>query len=402
MINFPKTKDMTSTSKRLRRQCSVLGLLAGALLLSSCYGADFEKHKTPIPSALISKMTDIGVDRRDGIFVRIFKKEAELEVWKKKSDGKSVLLKVYEICSWSGELGPKFKEGDRQSPEGFYSVSPAQMNPNSSFHLSFNIGYPNSFDKSRERTGSFLMVHGACSSAGCYSMEDTQIEEIYSLAREAFLGGQDYFRVHAFPFRMTPENMALFRDSKHMRFWRTLKRGYEHFELTGVDPNVEVCNGRYVFNPTLTNGGAFKADEACPAYEVPETLAQAVKVKIEKDRALEDGIAASWETPEQRRHAELVARLKIENERIDKFKDRGLAYSSHLKRRLIGIEEDLIELGYNADGSLPEPVVIPQPVERPVSNATAFVGSSERKPILKAAAGLLKKARLYTRPKQLN
>lgn len=351
MIVLPKSVHHLSTVKRIGRKAPVIATFAAALLLSACYGSDFEKENTPIPSAVVKTMTEMNVSEKDKIFIRIFKKEAALEVWKEKTNGEYALLKTYEICSWSGELGPKFKEGDRQSPEGFYKVSPAQMNPNSSFHLSFNLGFPNTYDRAKGRTGSFLMVHGACSSAGCYSMEDEQIEEIYAIAREAFLGGQKNFQVHAFPFRMTAENMALFRENKHMPFWRTLKHGYEHFELTRVVPKVDACDGNYVFNAKATDNGTFKATEACPAYEVPEDIVKSVSSKIDLDRAVEDRIASGWVTSEERRHAELTTRLKIENDRIDKFKDRGLAYSSHLKRRLVTIQNELIALGYQADGS---------------------------------------------------
>ena len=338
-------------SRKTRRALTGAGLLASAALLSACYGADFQKENTPIPVELKAKMAEINVGERDGIFIRIFKKEAELEVWKRKPSGRYALLKTYEICAWSGDLGPKFKEGDRQAPEGFYRVTPGLMNPNSSFHLAFNLGFPNAYDRSHDRTGSFLMVHGACSSAGCYSMEDAQIEEIYAMAREAFLGGQKAFQVHAFPYRMTAENMAIFQNDENMPFWRTLKRGYEHFELTGVAPKVDSCNRGYVFNAKATDGGKFDAKEACPAYEVPENLKLAVDTKINRDKAVENKIAARFFTDKDRRHAELISRLEIEEARIDKFKDRGLAYSSHMKRRLVSIQKQLVALGYNADGS---------------------------------------------------
>src|SRR5580692_11094666 len=122
------------------------------------------------------------------------------------------LLKVYPICRWSGGVGPKVKEGDRQAPEGFYPISPGLMNPNSQYYLAINTGFPNAFDKANGYSGAFLMIHGDCSSRGCYAMTDEQIGEIYSLAREAFLGGQKAFQVQAYPFRMTAANMARHRD----------------------------------------------------------------------------------------------------------------------------------------------------------------------------------------------
>ena len=127
--------------------------------------------------------------------------------------GYHALLKTYPICRWSGELGPKIKEGDRQAPEGFYTITPGLMNPNSSYYLAINMGFPNAYDKAHGRTGAFLMIHGDCSSRGCYAMTDEQIAEIYALARESFLGGQRSFQIQAYPFRMTPINMAKHRAS---------------------------------------------------------------------------------------------------------------------------------------------------------------------------------------------
>ena len=116
-----------------------------------------------------------------------------MEIWKQNRDGEYALLKTYPICRWSGDLGPKKKQGDRQAPEGFYTITPGQMNPNSNYYLAFNTGYPNAYDRAWGYTGSELMVHGDCSSRGCYAMTDEQIQEIYALARESFFGGQKSF-----------------------------------------------------------------------------------------------------------------------------------------------------------------------------------------------------------------
>ena len=182
------------------------------------------------------------------IFIRIFKEESELEIWKLRDDGHFYHFKTYPICTWSGELGPKVAQGDRQAPEGFYTIHRSQMNPNSNFHLAFNIGYPNAYDRSLGRTGKFLMVHGKCKSAGCYAMTDALIEEIYALAREAFSAGHPSFEVHAYPFRMTDANMARHKDSKWYDFWKTMKQGYDYFELTKQTPSILVCGQHYVVN----------------------------------------------------------------------------------------------------------------------------------------------------------
>ncbi len=179
------------------------------------------------------------------IFVRILKMPGTLEVWIKKNN-RYRLFKEYPICSYSGYPGPKLQEGDWQSPEGFYSVSARRMNPNSSYHLSFNIGYPNEFDRSRNRTGSSIMVHGECSSRGCFAMGNSRMEEIYLLAQSALTGGQERFEVHVFPFKLTSRNLFKFRSSPWIGFWKKLQPGYEAFERSRQVPDIIVEQGNYV------------------------------------------------------------------------------------------------------------------------------------------------------------
>ncbi|WP_127597612.1 L,D-transpeptidase family protein [Nitratireductor alexandrii] len=254
------------------------GLLVAALALAlaGCTESTLQsangKAERPVPARLISEMKAKGMNRNSPVMARVFKEEGELEVWKQKANGRYDLLATYEICKWSGKLGPKFTEGDRQAPEGFYTVKPAQMNPRSNYHLAFNIGYPNTYDRANGRTGSHLMVHGACSSAGCYSMNDKEMEEIYALARDAFRGGQREFQIQAFPFRMTARNMARYRNDPNYTFWTMLKEGYDHFEITKVPPKVDVCEKRYVFNRTTEGGAAFSPTGACPPSVQPEAL----------------------------------------------------------------------------------------------------------------------------------
>ena len=245
------------------------------------------KALKPLSAQMLSELEKKQMPADSPILVRIFKQEAELEVWKQDTTGQFALLKTYPICRWSGELGPKIKQGDRQAPEGFYSITPGQMNPNSSFYLSFNLGFPNAFDKAHERTGQFLMVHGDCSSAGCYAMTDEQISEIYALGRESFFGGQKAFQVQAYPFRMTPLNLAKHRNSPHMAFWKMLKDGNDQFEVTRAEPKVDVCEKRYVFNAAAPANAStplsFNARGKCPTYEVPQEIAAAVAEKQDKD-----------------------------------------------------------------------------------------------------------------------
>lgn len=182
------------------------------------------------------------------IFIRVFKKESLLEVWVKNNQGKYVLLKDYNICHYSGALGPKLKQGDRQAPEGFYYTSVGRLNPWSQWGLSFNIGYPNAYDRAYQRTGDFIMVHGNCYSLGCFAMRDKNIYEIYPLVEMALRQGQGIVRIHVFPFKMTQNNMRLYQKHRWFPFWQNLKQGYDYFEKHGRPPNVEVKNKRYVFN----------------------------------------------------------------------------------------------------------------------------------------------------------
>jgi murein L,D-transpeptidase YafK len=241
----------------------------------------------PVSPEMLSQLEKKNMPIESPILVRIFKEEAELEIWKQDSAGLYAHLKTYPICRWSGELGPKVKEGDRQAPEGFYTITPGQMNPNSNYYLAFNLGFPNAYDRANDRTGAFLMVHGDCSSSGCYAMTDEQMGEIYALGRESLFGGQKSFQVQAYPFRMTALNMARHRNSPNMAFWRMIKDGNDHFEVTRQEPKIDVCEKRYIFNAAAPGGGSpdpkFSPKGKCPSYEVPQEIASLVGEKREKD-----------------------------------------------------------------------------------------------------------------------
>lgn len=182
----------------------------------------------------------------DPVFMRIFKEESILEVWMKPAgSAKFILFKSWPICAWSGDLGPKTKQGDRQAPEGFYAVGLKQLNPYSSYHLSFNLGYPNQYERGQGYTGSLLMVHGNCLSDGCYAMTDPGIEEIYTLVQAALKSGQPFFRVHAFPFRLTDKNLARHLGNPWQEFWATLRPIHDYFEKHKLPPEVIVQDGHY-------------------------------------------------------------------------------------------------------------------------------------------------------------
>jgi murein L,D-transpeptidase YafK len=297
----------------------IRAMVRHALILAAAFAAGLTPAMTPalgqgdsskplpakatkeLPPELLSLLEQKKMPKNSPIVVRLFKEESELEVWKQNTAGRFQILKTYPICRWSGDLGPKLREGDRQAPEGFYTVTPELMNPNSNFYLSINVGFPNSFDRANKRNGSFLMIHGDCWSSGCYAMTDEQISEIYALARDS-LSGRPSFQVQAYPFRLTPSNLARHRNSPNLAFWNMLKIGNDHFETTQREPKVDVCNRRYVFDaqppPNSPHPLVFNANEKCPPFVVNPEIARRAQEKrradeLEYARLLEDNVPAA-------------------------------------------------------------------------------------------------------------
>src|SRR6478672_11297176 len=211
-----------------------LGLVgAGVGLLAACQETPSmsggPRAYQPIPPQTLALMTEKGTTKQSPMLIRTYKKEAEFEIWKMRSDGKYALLKTYPMCRWSGQLGPKVKEGDRQVPEGFYAITPGQMNPNSAYYLSFNVGYPNAY-------------------------------------------------------HMNAENFAKHRADPNIEFWKQLKEGADNFEVTKAEPKVGVCGRHYVFNETPENPGQrLEADAASPPLKPNTEIATLVKEKQQQD-----------------------------------------------------------------------------------------------------------------------
>lgn len=276
---------------QLRRFFALTLLLGLVGVLAGCGGFKpgspdaMAKAKAPLEESVVQRLRAIGSSPSEGMVIRIFKASSELEVWKRTTHGNYKLFQTYDICRWSGALGPKIKEGDRQSPEGFYTLTPASLNPYSNYYLSFNTGFPNKYDRANGRTGTYLMVHGDCSSAGCYSMTDEAIAEIYALLRETFAGGSPTVQLQAFPFRMTPQNLAKYASDPSMPFWQDIKEGYDRFELTKAPPAWDVCNKEYVFDMPRTSVEVLDAVAACPPGVGETTMTAALQQKQAADEA---------------------------------------------------------------------------------------------------------------------
>src|SRR5215831_11124015 len=204
----------------------------------------------------------------DPLLIRIFKEESEFEVWMRRGE-RFELIATYPICAWSGTLGPKEYEGDRQTPEGFYAVDFKHVGVVGRHLRAIDIGYPNGLDRSLGRTGSHILVHGGCRSVGCFAMTNPQI---YALAERALLAGQDAIPVHIFPFRMTEANLKRHANDRWYDFWSNLKPGYDTFEATRMAPVVYACNGSYVVTREAQASPTPQPPEPCAGQ--PLTMAQ--------------------------------------------------------------------------------------------------------------------------------
>ncbi len=277
-------------TERRWRLALVVGIIAAVIALLISAGRDHSSHQairlerlkrvslwttgfalsgTPDFAKLDQRLASHGLQLGAPVFIRIFKREFELELWMKR-DGRFHLFQTYPICKWSGRLGPKLRQGDHQAPEGFYTVSARAMNPHSRWHRSFNLGFPNAFDRAHNRTGSYLMVHGGCSSVGCYAMTNAAVDEIWRITTAAHKAGQRRFHVHAFPFRMTERNLSRFQDPRWDDFWRDLKSGHDAFEKTWLPPRIFTCKRRYVVAAVDDDNarGAYRITSACPPEHV--------------------------------------------------------------------------------------------------------------------------------------
>lgn len=240
----------------------VLTLLAAVLATPAAKATEAAASK-PLPAeteaVLKAKLVADGSD----LYIRIFKEESELEVWKARANGRYVHVQTFPICNWSGTLGPKQALGDHMAPEGFYSLGHDSLKPDSKYHLALNVGYPNALDRALGRTGDFIMVHGNCVSVGCFAMTDALIEQVYAYTREAFNAGQDVIPLHIFPFRMSGENMNRHAGHAAVASWAPLKEAYDDFSRSKEPPQIAMCSKRYVVNAAAEIAGG--PADACPA-----------------------------------------------------------------------------------------------------------------------------------------
>ena len=236
---------------------SLAGMLGGAPALgqssaaaaAAAADADVRQRftRTFKTAQLPGDLAAIGARLGAPMLLRVFKQEREVEVWVQPEDQQTfVLFRIFPICFYSGKLGPKVKEGDMQSPEGFYFVGPAQMRAKSQYHRAIDFAFPNDYDAAQGYTGTELLIHGNCVSSGCYAMTDPFVEQLYELGSTTAATAAQGFWIHAFPFHMTAEALAGQQDSPWLGFWQQLKAGYDAFETSRIPPHIRVEGGRYV------------------------------------------------------------------------------------------------------------------------------------------------------------
>jgi murein L,D-transpeptidase YafK len=232
-----------------RLRAAVLALAFAAAAFAAPAGAEdrVALASARVRAPLEADLAKAGLRFGAPVLVRIFKLEEQLELWVD-AGPRYRLFRTYPICTYSGTLGPKTKQGDRQAPEGFYTVGRADLRARSAYHLGFDLGYPNAFDRAHGYTGDFLLVHGSCVSIGCYAMGDEQIEEIYVLLDAALRGGQPRVEVHAFPFRFD-RPAGHWDQHPWAGFWKQLQPAYAAFNASGRPPTIRVVDGRYRVQP---------------------------------------------------------------------------------------------------------------------------------------------------------
>ena len=391
------------------RLTHLVATAAIAALLASCTAneamdtvdVDLKKVSSKVnyqlSGKIVQKMQAMSMAKDSPIMLRIFKEEGVLEVWKANASNRFEMLRQYKICAWSGKLGPKVKEGDRQAPEGFYPISPGQMNPNSSYYLAINTGFPNRFDQANGRFGTNLMIHGACSSSGCYSMTDEQMQEIFALSRDAYKGGQQAIQLQALPFRMTAENMARHRNSPNIDFWNMLKPGYDQFEITKRPPEVNICEKKYVFNQQTD--GKFSPTGQCPAMSTPATMQGALasfnkKYNDDYAKATKKLDGMVWYEPTEAERKAIVAKQRVGKElayaptgtsldagKLMKVADleKQEARRAELEDAKKAIEIQQAELEKSTRNGKSVPVPAENPLPKPVQQAAVEQSGAARK-----------------------
>jgi murein L,D-transpeptidase YafK len=275
---------------RLRppRIALVAVLLVASMASLSPVRADVGQGSRAARSGLEDELAARGFALGAPAFIRVFKESSTLELWLWKN-GRFHPFRSYPICKWSGELGPKLAEGDRQSPEGVYFISGRDLIVNARWHRAMNLGFPNSRDRALGLTGSGILIHGKCSSIGCFSLTDRFVEDIYEVIAAALDAGQPRITVQVFPFPLTRASLERHAGDAWIDFWVRLKRGHDLFLRDGLPPRTFVCLGEYAFQPRRARRVSLAGNKICTPLRKPAVTviaAAGARLPARAERAL--------------------------------------------------------------------------------------------------------------------
>jgi murein L,D-transpeptidase YafK len=285
---------------------------------------------TPDTETPLTRLAVTGVTIGARVMVRIFKAESELEVWVERY-GSYVKFASYPVCYWSGKLGPKLREGDRQTPEGFYTITTEQLHNGGRWRRALDIGFPNAFDLVHKRSGSAILIHGGCDSIGCFAMTDAVNAELYDIVSAA-LRTTKHIPVHVFPFRMTDTAVAALPEGAWTEFWGDLKQGYDAFERRHLPPRISVCGSRYRVADAVRGGIDATAVEVC----LDDVMASLQPVREVREAAA--ATTASVE-PSEVAKVERVSRAKAPKARRTASSNRGCSMARASCRRYAALRQ---------------------------------------------------------------
>jgi murein L,D-transpeptidase YafK len=254
---------VSALPKALSRRL-ILAACAGTLLVATsgteAFSADQKVKASPRARVAVSSIgadaiertrqrlafaySDLGLTLGAPVYFRLIRDQDRLEVWVKSPSGAYSRLRNFKICGKDGVLGPRQSAATGQ-PEGFYTLSAAQMRPQGVGYLGINLNWPNDYDRGRGWRGAPSLLQAGCASGRHYGLTDQDMEEVFTIAYSALINGQTSIPFHIFPFQMTPFRMLQIGQGPKASFWRDLEPAWRAFERTKTPPQIKVQGRRY-------------------------------------------------------------------------------------------------------------------------------------------------------------
>jgi murein L,D-transpeptidase YafK len=301
VLKFALSRSLQGVEMKFRVTCFLLGALALSLPASDGVMAARRSNGNSVEAvnnSLAAKFEEKGLTLGSPVFLRVYKQTSEMELWVQQGP-RYIHFKTFGICRWSGGLGPKMYEGDRQSPEGLYHITTADLIVNPRWDRAMNINYPNSFDVVNGRSGSGILIHGKCGSIGCFAIQDQNVEEVYGAVRAALFSGQAEIPVLALPFRFASVAPSV-RDTLQLNeFWSDLRRADLLFERDRLPPTAWICDGRYYFADRRGDRHRHAVHlPGCKPLKAPVTAGETAEVK-QRAQSIIAASVATQESPKE-------------------------------------------------------------------------------------------------------